>query len=139
MVDFCFLPEQAGSNAQLQKIHDEPYWNWAETVTEQLAHLPYQLVSHFDGWTTIYLKILYVLNELQWDRENREHLKYLRNVYRVMTNHSKDHDTRTGHKLAEDANIPSRDSSQDSCQDSTRGSTIFRFPAIFTSCKSHDH
>ena len=48
------------------------------------------------------------------------------------------YDTRTGHKT-EDANIPSRDSSQDSCQDSTRGSTIFRFPAIFTSCKSHDH
>ena len=67
-----------------------------------------------------------------------EHLKYLRNVYCVMTNHSKDHDTRTGHKT-EDANIPSRDSSQDSSQDSTRGSTIFRFPAILTSCKSHDH
>ena len=31
----------------------------------------------------------------------------------------------------EDAYIPSQESTQDS--------TIFRFPAIFTSCKSHDH
>ena len=31
----------------------------------------------------------------------------------------------------EDAHIPSQDSSQDS--------TIFRFPAIFTSCKSRDY
>ena len=30
---------------------------------------------------------------LQCDRENREHLKYLRNVYCVMTNHSKDQDS----------------------------------------------
>ena len=35
---------------------------------------------------------------LQCDRENREDLKYLRNVYCLMTNHSKDQDTRTGHK-----------------------------------------
>ena len=30
---------------------------------------------------------------LQCDRENREDLKYLKNVYCVMTNHSKDQDT----------------------------------------------
>ena len=35
---------------------------------------------------------------LQCDRENREDLKYLRNVYCLMTNHSKDQDTRTGHE-----------------------------------------
>ena len=35
---------------------------------------------------------------LQCDRENREHLKCLRNVYCVMTNQCKDHDTRTSHK-----------------------------------------
>ena len=35
---------------------------------------------------------------LKCDQENREHLKYLRNVYCVMTNHSKDQDTWTGHK-----------------------------------------
>ena len=37
-------------------------------------------------------------------------------------------------KLEEDAYIPSQNPSQDSTLDST----IFRFPAIFTSCKSHD-
>ena len=37
-------------------------------------------------------------------------------------------------KLEEDAYIPSQNSSQDSTQDST----IFRFLAIFTSCKSYD-
>ena len=35
---------------------------------------------------------------LQCDRENRERLTYLRNVYCVMTSHSKGQDTRTGHK-----------------------------------------
>ena len=29
---------------------------------------------------------------LKCDQENREHFKYLRNVYCVMTNHSKDQD-----------------------------------------------
>ena len=32
------------------------------------------------------------------DRENFEHLKYLRNVYSVMTNHSEDQGTQTGRK-----------------------------------------
>ena len=32
-------------------------------------------------------------------RENREHLKYLGNVYCVMTNHIKDQDMQTNHKL----------------------------------------
>ena len=36
---------------------------------------------------------------LRCDRENREHLKYLRNVYCVMTNHSKDQDMQTSHKI----------------------------------------
>ena len=35
---------------------------------------------------------------LQCERDNHEHLKYVRNVYCVMINHSKDQDTRTGHK-----------------------------------------
>ena len=35
---------------------------------------------------------------LQCDRENREYLKYLSNVYCVMNNHSKDQDMRTSHK-----------------------------------------
>ena len=35
---------------------------------------------------------------LQCDGENREHLKYLRNDYCVMTNHRKDQDRRTSHK-----------------------------------------
>ena len=36
-----------------------------------------------------------------------------------------------GWNFEEDAYIPSQDSTQDS--------TIFRFPVIFTSCKSHDY
>ena len=32
------------------------------------------------------------------DRESLEHLKYLRNVYSVMTNHREDQGTRTGRK-----------------------------------------
>ena len=48
-----------------------------------------------------------------------------------------------GEGCDEDAYIPSQDSSQDfgqySSQDSTQDSTIFRFSAIFTSHKSHDH
>ena len=35
---------------------------------------------------------------LQCDRENREHLKYFRNVYCLMINHSKDQDMRASHK-----------------------------------------
>ena len=35
---------------------------------------------------------------LQCDRENYEHLKYLKNGYCVTTNHSKDQDMWTGHK-----------------------------------------
>ena len=35
---------------------------------------------------------------LQRDRENREHLKYFRNVYCVMTNYNKDQDKRTSPK-----------------------------------------
>ena len=35
---------------------------------------------------------------LQYDRQNREHLKYLRTVYGVMTNYSKDQDMRTSNK-----------------------------------------
>ena len=41
---------------------------------------------------------LYLHMTLQCDRENYEHLKYLKNGYCVRTNHSKDQDTRTGHK-----------------------------------------
>ena len=36
---------------------------------------------------------LYFHMTLQCDRENYEHLKYLKNGYCVMTNHSKDQDT----------------------------------------------
>ena len=35
---------------------------------------------------------------LQCEQENREDLKYLKNVYCVMTNHSKDQDMQTGRK-----------------------------------------
>ena len=35
---------------------------------------------------------------LQYDREKSEQLKYLRNVYCVMANYSKDQDMRTSHK-----------------------------------------
>ena len=41
---------------------------------------------------------LHIPRTLQCDHENREHLKYLRNVYCVMTNHSKDQDMRTSCK-----------------------------------------
>ena len=41
---------------------------------------------------------LYFHMSLQCDREHREDLKYLKNVYCVMTNHSKDQDTWTGHE-----------------------------------------
>ena len=40
---------------------------------------------------TVKLLIFY-LRTLQCDQENHEHLKYLRNIYCVMTNHSKDQD-----------------------------------------------
>ena len=36
---------------------------------------------------------------LRSNRENCEHVKYLRNVYCVMTNHRKDQGTRTSHKI----------------------------------------
>ena len=36
--------------------------------------------------------------QLQYDWENREHLKYPWNVYCVVTNHSKDQDMRPSHK-----------------------------------------
>ena len=39
-----------------------------------------------------------VIIYLQCDRENCEQVKYLRNVYCVITNHSKDQDMQTGHK-----------------------------------------
>ena len=41
---------------------------------------------------------LYFHMTLQCDPVNYEHLKYLKNVYCVTTNHSKDQDTRTGYK-----------------------------------------
>ena len=51
---------------------------------------------------TVYEPLLFLphssLNRLQCNWENREHLKYLRNVYCVMSNRSKSHNTRTGHK-----------------------------------------
>ena len=40
----------------------------------------------------------YLIIYLQCDRENCEQVKNLRNVYCVMTSHSKDQDTRTGQK-----------------------------------------
>ena len=42
-------------------------------------------------------------------------------------------------KLKEVSRLSAYTPSQDSSQDSTPDLTIFRFPAIFTSCKSHDH
>ena len=38
------------------------------------------------------------MKQVQANRQNREHLKYLRNVYYVMTHRSKDQDRRTNHK-----------------------------------------
>ena len=38
------------------------------------------------------------MKQLQSNQQNCEHLKYLWNVYYVMTNHSKDQDRRTNHK-----------------------------------------
>ena len=34
-----------------------------------------------------------ITHDLHCDQKTREHLKYLRNVYCVMTNHNKDQDT----------------------------------------------
>ena len=47
------------------------------------------------------LNLHYFGNALLCYQENHEHLKYLRNVYRVMTNHSKDQAGKlaTNHKL----------------------------------------
>ena len=42
--------------------------------------------------------LMHTHSDLQCDRENSEHLKYLRNVYCVITNHSKDQDMRTSQK-----------------------------------------
>ena len=52
-------------------------------------------------WIRCYLPGRFYKNAngfLQCDQENREDLKYLRNVFCLMTNHSKDQDTRTGHE-----------------------------------------
>ena len=52
-------------------------------------------------WIRCYLPGRFYKNSngfLQCDRENREDLKYLRNVYCLMTNHNKDQNTRTGHE-----------------------------------------
>ena len=44
--------------------------------------------------------MLYDMSTLQSNQQNRELLKYFRNVYCVKTNHSKDQDMRTSHKTA---------------------------------------
>ena len=40
----------------------------------------------------------YKITSLQYDWENREQLKYFKNVCCVKTNHSKDQDIRASHK-----------------------------------------
>ena len=68
---------------------------------------PCALTAHANPCSSFILDYYYFLpihslthtqSDLQCDQENREHLKYLRNVYCVMTNHSKDQDMRTSHK-----------------------------------------
>ena len=76
--------------------------NW-ELCQANLAYSDYEymaatFIEHL--FTHIKLKTKWLKPEriLQCDLENREHLKYFRNVYCVMTNHSKDQGKQTTHK-----------------------------------------
>ena len=80
--------------------------NFCDPVT--LEWFSIQILVNFEifklPWN-IYLKhygaqIYFLLTTpLQWDQENHEHLKFLRNVYCVMTNLSKDQDTQSCQSL----------------------------------------
>ena len=47
---------------------------------------------------SLFVIVQFLCQILQCDQENREHLKYFRNVYCVTTNHSKDQGTPTSYK-----------------------------------------